>query len=300
MKKILLYISGLLPFFLASCEEDITLDVPPYEQKLAVYCILYPDSLPKLFLNRSRGYFDYSDNSTETIHMSGAQVVIEDVTEHTFDTLVETSGTFYFPDGTSDYLSYYQGKRKPKAGGRYKLTVTAAGKQLTGEAVLPSVINLDPSRISHTVDTFQEWNIEHVFKIRIPDPAGEENAYRVRAYEPYQEWDPWSGTVVWSEQLSYSHYQTFRKDLGKDGGEVEYEYRYYSYVGGNEPDTLHVTFEVENMNRSAGEYLESVYNQQWTTGDPFTEPIIIRHNVQGGLGVFGAAVIGNKTRIKLK
>lgn len=300
MKKLFLYISGILPFFFTSCEEDITLDVPPYEPKLAVYCILYPDSLPTLFLNRSRAYFNYSDNSREAQYIDNAQVIIEDLDTHTADTLMATSGNIVFDNGVETLMHYYIGKHRTKQGGRYKLTVNYNDKQVTGETAIPSPVTMDASRITHETDTVYDYHIEHRFTLRIPDPAGQENLYRIRTYIPQQDWDPQTGQVIWVERPSHDYYPSFRSDRGKDGEEVEYEYVHYGYVGGSEPDTLSIAFEVENYERSAGEYVESVYEQQYSEGDPFVEPVIIKHNVEGGLGVFGAAVLGNRTRIKLK
>jgi hypothetical protein len=275
----------LFCLFLSSCEEDITLDVPPYQPKLAVYCVLYPDSIPRLFLNRSKAYFDYSDESLETQYIDNAQVIIEDVDTHQTDTLAADSGMVYFQNMNNQFMHYYTGHFKPKAGSHYKLSVNHNEMHLTGETRVPSAINLDPSDITYTTDSIGLYETLYHMKIRIHDLAGEENSYRLYSTGPYQYY--------------YGPVQVI-SDLGSDGKDLTLPYDYSYYYGGGGPDTLSLSFQVENMTRATNDYITSVMDQQYNDDNPFVEPTIIKHNVTGGLGLFGASALGNRLTVKLR
>src|SRR5688572_3512048 len=125
LQKILLFLGIASGLFLTSCQEDITLEVPPYENKLAVFCILQADSIPRLFLNRSKSYFNYIDRSQELFYIDNARVIIKDVTSGITDTLVADSGYVQDPYSSSTfYMHYYTGKNKAQVGHKYTLDIT--------------------------------------------------------------------------------------------------------------------------------------------------------------------------------
>lgn len=285
MKKLLLYIAGLLPLFLTSCEEDITLDVPPYEPKLAVYCVLYADSLPTLFLNQSKAYFDYTEAGQETEYIDKAQVLIEDMDTHEVDTLKPDIGVVNFPNQSSERMHYYLGHTRSKARGRYKLTVNYGGKTVTGETKVPTRIYLAKNDITYTADSTEFGDSVYHFKIKVHDPADEENSYELH---------------VSGRQGGFYFGPSFINDGSSNGKDIVLEYDYYSYPDPWGNDTLSLTFQVDDYTRSTADYIESVYNQQNNDGNPFVEPAIIKHNVTGGLGVFGAATYGNGGTIKIR
>lgn len=272
--------------FLTSCEENITLDLPDYEPKLAVHCILKPGEAPVLFLNRSKSYFDYSDTSRELQYISDAQVIITDVSAGMNDTL-----KFDFSDG------FYEGKLIPKTGQKYILHVTHKGKQITAETTVPQPVEITgfQNNMVEQDDGFGYKYYEGPILVKFNDQAGMENAYSARVIErQYISFNGRRDSYMTERQDRFYNY-----DRGTDGREMHNEY-WSSYSINEGIDSIVLEVRLENHTLQTAEYLESVQNQNWTSGDPFTEPVMIKHNITGGLGIFGATTIGNSKRFKVK
>ena len=60
---------------LLSCTKDVAIAPNPYAPKVSIECVLVPDSLPKLYLTRSRSYLG-TDVNTLRDAIPGASVVI--------------------------------------------------------------------------------------------------------------------------------------------------------------------------------------------------------------------------------
>lgn len=285
MRRLFLLLIGFaLAAGLSSCEENITLDLPEYEPKLAVFCVLHPGETPELYLNRSKSYFDYSDTSHEIVYISDAQVIITDVTAGINDTL-----KFYevSPDFKKDNI--YLGKIKPVAGQRYILNVWHNGKHVTAETIVPKAVEI--TGIENRLDSSMFGNYYGSIILKYRDIAGEENAYSLTTLIP----NGWSGDTT--NQYVQSD-NSYNYDRNSDGQEMQNEY-YNSFYNGGGLDSMVVYFQIENHTKATAEYLESVRDQRYASGDPTSEPVIIKHNITGGLGIFGASTLSKKVRFRV-
>ena len=281
----LLLISFALAAGLSSCEENITLDLPEYEPKLAVFCVLHPGETPELYLNRSKSYFDYSDTSREIDYIPDAQVVITDVAAGINDTL-----KFSFTE------RFYEGKIIPVAGQKYILNVWHNGKHVTAETIVPRAVeiteivnHLDSSLYMY--DTIEYANYNGSLLIKYNDIAGEANAYSLKVTRP----NPWSGDTT-NQYIESDNIYNY--DRNSDGQEMQNEY-YTGFYNDGHLDSMVIYFQIENNTTATAEYLESVQNQSYSRGDPTSEPVIIKHNITGGLGIFGASTLSKKARVKI-
>ena len=66
MKKAYLFII-LLCLMSYGCEKNISLDIPKYDSKVVVYCILQPGVYPQVYLSRSQSYYSYADTDTTLV-----------------------------------------------------------------------------------------------------------------------------------------------------------------------------------------------------------------------------------------
>lgn len=291
-RKILLFMSISAGLFLTSCQEDITLEVPPYENKLAVYCILQPDSLPRLFLSRSKSYFNYTDKSQELQYINDAQVIIKDITAGTIDTLKADSGFVEDNSGNGSryFMRYYTGNYKAQIGHTYTLDIKHREKHVTAEAFVPVPVTIN--KVDYKLDSMSSR-----FFVHFNDAANESNAYNLILSFINTYWDgqQWVTNEIKYRENSYIY------DKLKNGSEMETEYYTDWDMRNITQDSLILYFTVENNTTQTGEYLESIWNQVYNGEDNFfTEPSIVKHNIEGGLGVFGAVTPSQKYRLKLK
>src|SRR5690349_8867427 len=123
-QKILQVLYFTVGMFLFSCQEDITLEIAPYETKLAVFCILQNDDYPTLLLSRSKPYFNYADTGHQSDYITDALVVITDLTEGTKDTLtIKNNGGSWPINGDLLETEHpcFVSDKTPIAGHKYKL-----------------------------------------------------------------------------------------------------------------------------------------------------------------------------------
>jgi hypothetical protein len=67
----------------------------------------------------------------------------------------------------------------------------------------------------------------------------------------------------------------------------------------NFPDTAIAEVHVEHLTKEAGKYLRSLNEQAASGNSPFSEPVIIKSNVNNGLGVFGSYSLSKSYQIKV-
>ncbi|MGZ5244494.1 MAG: DUF4249 domain-containing protein [Bacteroidia bacterium] len=292
LQKILLFMGISAGLFLTSCQEDITLEVPPYENKLAVYCILQHDSIPRLFLSRSKSYFNYIDKSQELQYIDDAQVIIKDITTGITDTLKPDSGFVEDNSGNGShyFMHYYTGKYKAQTGHKYTLDITHKEKHVTAEAFVPVPVTIN--RVDYKLDSNSTD-----FKVFFNDPANESNAYNLipSFYTTY-----WNGQEWITQEHKYRE-NNFTYDKLKNGSEMASEFYTDWDMRNITQDSLILYFTIENNTTQTAEYLESIWNQVYNGEDNFfTEPSIVKHNIDGGLGIFGALTPSQKFRLKIR
>ncbi|RYD74724.1 MAG: DUF4249 domain-containing protein, partial [Sphingobacteriales bacterium] len=261
-----------------------TLDLPEYEPKLAVFCVLHPDTTPVIYLNRSKSSFDYSDTSHETVYISDAQVVITDVSAGINDTLkFNYSGQLY------------EGKLIIKSGQRYILNIWHKGKQVSAETIVPQPVEI--TGIENHMEKQGEMEYESYsgpVKVKYMDQAGQGNAYSLTIFQPNAIWNGGGFDTIVDRYTD----MFYNFDRASDGKEMMNEYNGYFSRQIDIP-TYSIEIAVENFTIETAEYLESVREQNYTRGDPTTEPVLIKHNITGGLGIFGASTTGKKAKVKI-
>lgn len=280
-------LAGLLLIF-CSCEENITLNLPQYDSKLAVFCILQPDSLPKLFLNQSKSYFDYSDTVDALKFVKDAIVVITN--ENSIkDTLKLKSKKENTNRGYEDVF-YYEGKQKIEAGKNYYLFISHGGRQVSSETKVPFAPEI--TSISHE-DEENGYNFR--LTVNVKDISGEVNYYHIRGKES----DTIPGNPDRMKSIIYTNEIEYQSDEGHDGGNVPVT-AWGSYDVMNPDDTSAIEGSVFRASKETGQYFFTLNQQQYSSDDPFSEPVVIQHNITGGLGIFGSLSKPTGFRYKIR
>jgi hypothetical protein len=260
---------------ISSCIEDITVDLPQYQPKLAVFCVLQPDSLPVLFLNESTSKFDYGDTSTSPStrmkYINNALVVISnDFNERDTLRLKEVIDPF-----RNEKKYYYEGRLKIEEGRKYYLFVSHEGRQASAETTVP----LRPVPGNMELNKFEDSR-DFTITMYVKDIAGEDNYYHIIA-DSYTDTFGTPNVYVYTDEFNY------QSDKGFDGKDVPLIIS-GSYSDFNNQDTATVYGTVARATKATGLYLYTVGMQSNMDDNPFSEPVIIQHNITGGLGLFGA------------
>ena len=279
MKKIII-LCGLLMLVLSACEQNVTVDVPAYTQKLTVYCILYDDSIPILDLGMSNSQFDYKPH--KKVDLTKANVVIRDENTNISETLVARSG--------QDSFVEFWGSNKAIIGHKYALQVTYNGMVVTSETRVPARINIDKMEAANGTDSYA-----YNFNMYFTDEAGFANAYLPVPYSSttYDYFYNFLDSVPFGPEGN----NNYSSDIGQDGKKLTIN---FDGPQNRQQFGLHqfYQFRLYNSTQATANFITSVRKQRDTGGSPFVEPVFIQSNIKDGLGLFGGVCRSKPFRVK--
>ncbi len=257
--------------FFASCEKDITVDLPKGETQIVVEGYVEIDAPPYVFLSKSAGYFDPIDSSSlANLVVKGAAVTITDGI--TTDSLVEIfAGQGYL----------YVAKTMIGVEGRtYTLTVITEGKTVTATTTLPKRIALDSLwfKVETNLDSLGfVWA-----HMKDPDTLG--NAYR------------WFAKRITKDDNYIPPFGSVFEDKFINGTEFDFAFPRGEMPNSANPDTTiergyykfgdTVITKFCTIDYPSFKFWRSAENQAGSNGNPFAAPAFLLSNVNGGAGVF--------------
>lgn len=270
---------------LASCERDITVDLPQGEEKVVVDGYVENGLPPYVILSRSQGYFDpIGVNTLNNLPLRDAVVTVSDGTNtvplNEIDTVINgvAIGGFYtaIDPVTGQILML------GTPGKRYRLEIsTVKGERLSAEAMLHQPIPLDSVwfRVQGDLDSLGwAW-------ARLSDPDTLGNCYRWFARRLGKDdffLPPFGSTFEdkfingRSFDFATSRGSIFNSSADED---VNEEAGFYK-IG----DTVIVKFCTVDVGTFV--FWRDAENQLGGSGSPFAVPSNIKSNIEGGLGVF--------------
>ncbi|WPP52064.1 DUF4249 domain-containing protein [Catalinimonas niigatensis] len=159
----------LMIAFLTSCEQDISVELPPYTPKLVVEGWIEQGRYPTVILTESAAYFDPVDSAAmRRSVITTAKVSVSDGEMEEILTLKKKDA--FFPS----YV--YEGNEiKGEVGKKYSLKIESRGRMYTAETSIPVRASLDSlwfENLSGNDTLGQVW-------ARFSDPADESNQYRI-------------------------------------------------------------------------------------------------------------------------
>ncbi|MCF8299222.1 MAG: DUF4249 domain-containing protein [Saprospiraceae bacterium] len=270
MKAIKKYIPilTLIILVLTSCEKTVTnVDLPEIEPKLVVQSFISPqDKEIKVYVSESKPVFGESNNNSyEFPPISNASVIISDGT-NTKTLVFNSSKGYYFISATNFAIV---------AGGTYTLNVsTPNGMKSDASCTVPTnhPTTFEITSIEYDVNNQKGQN---VVKTRFKDIAGEDNYYRIFAYNKFANAP---GDTIY-EQL----YSEYGEELFSDNNQGEWiSHQFYFYEG----KVNKLQFDILNVDEHYYKYHKSVFNSDFES--PFSEAVLVYSNINNGLGVFCA------------
>lgn len=292
-----------------SCEQNVTVDLEEYDQKVVVHSLITKDSLPRIVLTKSASYFSGNEEDNEYKTLKNASVIISNNGQD--DTLDQrTTNKPFNPYNTGQYsdnqgqsdssnvaFHYFQGDQEVMAGRTYQLKIIHNGTTVLGETTVPQSVSIDSASYEkNVVEQLGFTDTGRTIKAYVDDHGGTDNAYRLHvtflANVP-------SGNLELDELASTS--VTF--DDAQDGEQFAVEMDLPSIqadeFSNNFPDTAIAEVRVEHITRETGEYLRSLNEQSSSSNSPFSEPVLIKSNVDNGLGVFGSYSLSEAITIQV-
>lgn len=304
------FIFAAILLCITSCEQTIEVDLGDYESKLVVHCILQPDSVPNLYLTESTTYFTYIEDTNKYNFVKDAMVIIS--YGNSDDTLQQKAEMEY-----GDYQSYdwkkdssyifrpsadvivYRGNIKIESGKTYELKIKYGDKDISTSTYVPYPVSID----SVTLDTVTSYGYtQMVMKAHFKDFSGTSDFYSIETGTLKRLYTYDDSVYTPIDSIDY-YYQTsnnnFTSDESNDGGVLILEQYPYCDYNTFQDSALFDVF-IKNANKETGKFFNSMYDQEWSSNDPFTEPTTIKSNIEGGIGIFGAWAVSPKISKKIK
>ncbi|MES2800706.1 MAG: DUF4249 family protein [Bacteroidota bacterium] len=288
----------LASFLLHSCEKEIQIDIPGYEEKVVIDGKIETNSPPIVLLSTTKNI--YSPTNIDAYmdgFISGAEVIVSDGTT---TVVLDEFCTDNLPAGSEEAVSQMLGIPVDQlalfhicaystmntdiwgqVGKSYTLTVNYDGESYTSTSNLVSNTPLNKifwKPAPGYLDRGYSWG-------ELTDPAGQYDAYLwevkylgqnvfYKTYSPVNDDEYFDGKTF---EFSYENPMSCGND------DVPEEYRCYYKLN----DT--VIIKNSKMDRNVYECWEKRYMQLYSSGNPFAAPANVVTNIQGGaIGIWGA------------
>ena len=277
--------------------------LPQSDPQLVVHCYLSPqDTLLTAVVSRSRTSVGVLVDSTPFNPVPDARV-----------TLSEGNRSIVLRFDAQQALYQADVRQFPiQAGRTYVLKVELPdGQRVTASSRVPASVPVPEVLLDSAANAESPIGIDYFVQLRWRDPAGEVNHYQAggdneygsvervyRANGTYVD-SPYRATnAIWFQNYNESPFLT---DEGRDGQvltSTRRQVRFYSFQSWQ---TIRPPFWLNvyllSVNDPYRGYHDMILNQARISDNPFAEPTLIRGNIEGGLGCFGAY---NRATVRLR
>ena len=272
-----------------SCEKTIVLQSPPYTSQLSISCLLVPGENPKLYLSKSVEFFS-TKVSSEDLFINNATVKI--TTGNQTDLLKPASerNNFLCQD---EY--FYLGKIPAEFGKTYQLEVIYQGKTYSAQ----TTINQSKPKISSVNYTskFNDVYGEHEGIILVfDDIQNQANNYRF-----FMKRDVDSTVRTANNKTYRTECNGANKFSVIEVGRSVYSDQNNANSPMNfviEPAFTHKNGQkakvyIQTMDNNSAIFYDAIDRQKLATLNPFVEPVFLKSQILGCIGVFGSLNISD-------
>lgn len=304
MTKIFPYLILILVAF-SSCVSNTDLSLG-FKERTVVYSVLLEGSEPQIFFYKSEPFeisisnkpIRFIDNAEVYLIFNGEKVPLS--LEKKYQKSV-FFGFFEPEDLITDSIlvSYYTAPIRILPNVRYQLEAIINGETITAETTVPATPEVTETSIVTEIQTDDEglkYNVDYL-QIKFNDIIGKENFYKYR--------------VFYNQELIIEQKDSNGVFLGFDTIKVGYNYLRGRFISDDNDDgeVFTIKFMLNNRVNTYGDstyvfslmsnvisydpslirFNSSLSNQQQDDGgvlDPFKEPVLVKSNINGGLGIF--------------
>jgi hypothetical protein len=279
MKK---YFTFILIISLCGCELIVDVDIPVEKRAIVLNSFFNPDSTWKAKVSLNRHILD---NDPYPI-ITNALVIISDG-----DTPIDTL--------KPDLLGYYRSDNgRPQAGRNYTVkAVTSQYGEASSTSLCPQPVVASFSGLQKTLTS--NGQPEYAVKIYFKDEPGL-NFYQISAIGEYSFTNPNTGQgflnrsdlYVWSDDDGIDDEEIpnnegfFFPDALFDGQNFSVNVKMRPNMwGGSAKTTFYIYF--RSLSVDYYKYKVTSLLQNYTSGDPFAQPVKVFSNIENGSGIFG-------------
>jgi len=280
----------LLLVFLTGCQKIINLNLPTPAYQLVVEGHIENGTNPYVILTHNAAYFStFTPADIANTFVHGALITVSNGAQT--DTLHELS---YDTAGIVAYIYTDVLSKKPivgQVGQSYSLYINSNGKVLTSVTTIPQLTPLDSVWVV-PANSGRSNNDSLVLLMAEYTSPPSINVYVRYFTETNNEGFLVDYNSVFSNQLFYGKKFSFSLNSGIQRGDTSYNHDYPYFHRG---DTITVKWSnIDQAQYTFWNTLEYVENNQ---GSPFSNPIVIATNINGGLGIWGGYGSTYKTLI---
>ncbi len=269
----------LLSFFVFSCEREIEIELDQSEESIVIEGIIEAGGNPRVLVSKNRGFFnDFPSDIVallDTFILQNAVVTVND--GQTTYPLTFVLNPFEYP-----FAYYTTTALVGEVGKTYLLTVQALGKTATARTKIPPPVPVDSLYFGINVFDINEDSLGFLYAVyQDPDTLG--NAYRLYAKKSSEtQYFPVSGAITNDEFINGRLVTFFSGQSDKPFGvqDTFIEQDFFYRLG----DTIQIKF--CSIGIREFEFYNTFEAALGTNGNPFASPIIIKTNIEGGLGVW--------------
>ena len=347
MKRIFILLYVSLAFAWTSCEKRLPLDIPVNDEwGITLNAIASPDTTFRAYVTHAYLNSEAPEYKYETI-IHGGVYMERDPFKHFYagyvhpgqpyndsnyeiikeailaDAKVDltVNGKTTYPMTYDDSTFCFQSNYTPAIGDQLEVKVSSAtGKQTIAHTQVPQPQKLEILDVKLENGEMPDWLNKYIYKghvrmkLRLHDPSGEKNYYRLRvrsimteirdslysAFDIYQSSDP----IFRDERLvsDWGAYEAYFSDVFDDkminGKQHEFDVVTYALHNPNKKLESIIYVSLQSITEDYYLYLKSLQLYRISTINTYGEPVYIHTNNEGGWGMLGA-LSGEVHRIEI-
>tara|TARA_B100001250_G_scaffold334074_1_gene299876 strand:- start:20366 stop:21361 length:996 start_codon:yes stop_codon:yes gene_type:complete len=293
----------LLSIVFIGCEKAIDINVDSAGSQLVVEGYIQPGYPSYVFLTRSEGFFDPIDsNSINNISIADAKVFVERqdgvihqltyVTSHLIDSL-GLSDTIQLPLNALYIDLTYQQDDFSQIDYKYKLIVIWQSDTITATTSIPPAYPIDSVWVERKDSLEIDYKCYIWARINDPDTVGNCALIHFKRDVGWKPMDPLfieSAISARSDQIvNGENFKAFFARSGRFTDEDGVLLPFFGdrYEDGNFVRKDIVLLRISHIDFTTYNFWRSVERSQDAGGNPFSEPMNLSSNINGGLGIWG-------------
>ncbi len=305
MKRYFLYFLTISVLF--SCRKEISIDFPSVPEKLVVEGSVEPRFPPYVILTRNQGYFETIDNSTyNNLFVSDAQIMVFKLNDNEIIDSIRLNQEI---DTIPIYTNLACPENFSQEGYRYNLQIKWNDELITSTTTIPYSTPLDSIWIEETESTQDnQYKCDINAKYSDPDTIGNNILVRSKRVEHWK-----IDTLITPPTLSNEKdnslllvdcgpdilangesFETYFPRPSEQGGFPSGSYRTFKYKKYQDTTTIGqdsilipedvVLIKFCQVDLAAMKFWRGVVRNSTSGANPFSEPMNLSSNINGGLG----------------
>ena len=305
MKRYFLYFFTISVLF--SCRKEISIDFPLVPEKLVVQGAIEPRFPPYIILTRNQGYFETIDNSTyNNLFVSDAQIIVFKLDGNETIDSIELSQEF---DTIPIYTNLGCPEDFSQEGYRYNLQIKWNNNIITSTTTIPHSTPLDSIWIEETESTQDnQYKCDINARYSDPDTIGNNILIRSKRVEHWKIDTLTTPPTLTNEKdnslllvdcgpdilANGESFETYFPRPSDQGGFPSGSYKTFKYKKYQDTTTIGqdsilipedvVLIKFCQVDLDAMKFWRGVVRNSTSGGNPFSEPMNLVSNINGGLG----------------